>query len=182
MQKFREIKLCGGVSSKIVFTKFVKYIQRAKNALNDEFSNRELYFNFTNYFLELKIPSILFRCYFACKDLNPTKLLAFFIINFYATFKELQKCGIQSRDPRLEHFMQMLDNLKPNSMSSVEELKLDPQVFRNLLIENIVLVNKVLENSFVIPAFSAFCEQISVIFEKVSKTQNRFAVLPDLHF
>ena len=63
--------------------------------------------------------------------------------------------------------MQMLDNLKPNSMSSVEELKLDPQVFRNLLIENIVLVNKVLENSFVIPAFSAFCEQISVIFEKV---------------
>ena len=65
MQKLREIKLCC-VSSKIVFTK-VKYIHRAKNALNDEFSNRELYFNFTNYFLELKIPSILFRCYFACK-------------------------------------------------------------------------------------------------------------------
>ena len=114
--------------------------------------------------------------------MNPAKLLAFLTINFYATFKELQKCGIQSRDPRLEHFMQMLDNLKPNSMSSVEELKLDPQVFRNLLIENIVLVNKVLENSFVIPAFSAFCEQISVIFEKVGKTQNLYAVLPDLHF
>ena len=80
----------------------------------------------------------------------------------------MQKCGIQSRDPRLGHFLQMLDNLKPSSMPSVDELKLEPQAFKNLLIENIVLVNKVLENSFVIPAFSEFCEQFKVIFEKVT--------------
>ena len=64
--------------------------------------------------------------------------------------------------------MHMLNTLTPHSVNSVEALKLDPAVFRTVLSENIVLVNKALQNSFIIPDFEAFCDHITEIYEKVS--------------
>ena len=82
------------------------------------------------------------------------------------TFQELNKCGIQNSDARLEHMMQMLNNLRPHSVR-IQDLKLDAQVFKTVLSENIVLINRVLDNSFTIPAFDTFCEHITRIYEKV---------------
>lgn len=63
--------------------------------------------------------------------------------------------------------MSMLNNLKPHSVTSVDQIKLDPQVFRTVVIENIVLINKALQQSFIIPSFDVFTEQITTIYEKV---------------
>ena len=64
--------------------------------------------------------------------------------------------------------MQMLNNLRPHSVR-IQDLKLDAQVFKTVLSENIVLINRVLDNSFTIPAFDTFCEHITRIYEKVLK-------------
>ena len=66
---------------------------------------------------------------------------------------------------RLECMVNKLDNLRPKSVQP-EDLKLDPAVFKNVLNENIVIINKVLENAFIIPAFDTFCEHITRIYEK----------------
>jgi hypothetical protein len=66
--------------------------------------------------------------------------------------------------------MSMLNNLKPNSVLSVEALKLETAVFKTILSENIVLVNKALQNSFIIPAFDVFTDHITEIYEKVKLT------------
>ena len=49
----------------------------------------------------------------------------------------------------------------------VGELKLEPQAFKAVLSENIVLINKALQNSFVIADFEGFSEDIANIYEKV---------------
>ena len=63
--------------------------------------------------------------------------------------------------------MNMLRVLKPQGMSSVEQLRLDAKTFRAVVNENIVLVNKAFRNQMVVPGFDAFCEQITEIYESV---------------
>ena len=75
-------------------------------------------------------------------------------------FRFLEHCTT-----RLECMVNKLDNLRPKSVQP-EDLKLDPAVFKNVLNENIVIINKVLENAFIIPAFDTFCEHITRIYEK----------------
>ena len=80
--------------------------------------------------------------------------------------EELNKFGIRENDPRLSNMMGMLNMLKPNSVSSVDVLKLDTQVFRNVISENFVLINKIIYNSFIIPNFDIFSKVINDIYEE----------------
>ncbi len=82
--------------------------------------------------------------------------------------QELQRFGIYPTDPRLENMMNKLNNWSPSSAYAVENLNLEPGLFKTVLSENIVLVNKALQNSFIIPGFEAFCENLTSIYEKVS--------------
>ena len=61
----------------------------------------------------------------------------------------------------------MLNNLKPNSAPSVDVLKLEPSAFQTIITENILLINKALQHSFIVPNFDLFIENITSIFEKV---------------
>lgn len=87
--------------------------------------------------------------------------------------EELEKFGILSDDPRLENMMNLLEKLKPPSAFDVGVLKLDPQIFKTMLSENILLVYKALQHSFIIPDFEQFTEEITKIFEKV---KSNFAI------
>ena len=69
--------------------------------------------------------------------------------------EELSKFGIRKTDPRLENMMKLLNMY---STTSIEELNLDTQVFRNIVTENYVLINKIILNSFIIPNFDYFSE------------------------
>ncbi|XP_059081128.1 glutaminase liver isoform, mitochondrial-like isoform X2 [Tigriopus californicus] len=80
--------------------------------------------------------------------------------------EEVQKCGIRKTDPRLENMMKMLHKLKPHTLSSVEDLKLDVQTFTTVMRENVVLITKALHNHMIIPAFDVFCDDITKIYEK----------------
>ena len=65
--------------------------------------------------------------------------------------------------------MRKLDNLKPHTLPSVEDLKLDAGTFKAVLSENVVLITKALQNQMIIPAFEAFCDNITEIYEQVRK-------------
>ena len=64
--------------------------------------------------------------------------------------------------------MLMLENFKPPTLESVEQLRLDPVTFKTVLSENIVLITKAFRNQMVIPAFETFCENITDIYNIVS--------------
>ena len=64
-------------------------------------------------------------------------------ISVGAFLEELSRFGILSDDPRLEKMMFLLNKLKPNSALNVGELKLEPQAFKAVLSEHIMLINKV---------------------------------------
>jgi hypothetical protein len=86
----------------------------------------------------------------------------------YLYVQELHKTGIRScSDPRLKQMMHMLNTLKPHKLPSVEDLKLDVCVFKSVVSENVVLITKALQNKMIIPAFDAFCDNITRIYEKV---------------
>ena len=93
-------------------------------------------------------------------------------ISVGAFLEELARFGILSDDPRLEQMMFLLNKLKPNSALTVGELKLEPQAFKAVLSENIVLINKALQNSFIMADFEGFAEDISNIYEKVWHISN----------
>lgn len=58
--------------------------------------------------------------------------------------------------------------LKKLSVSSnFDNLKLDAVTFKHVLSENIVFVTKAFQNRLVIPAFDAFCENITEIYNKL---------------
>lgn len=63
--------------------------------------------------------------------------------------------------------MKMLHKLKPHTLGSVEDLKLDVQTFTTVMRENVVLITKALHNHMIIPAFDVFCDDITKIYEKV---------------
>ena len=65
--------------------------------------------------------------------------------------------------------MSMLEKLKPPSLKSVDQLKLDPLSFKTVVNENIVLITKAFRNQMIVPAFDAFCETITEIYEKVGR-------------
>ena len=88
-------------------------------------------------------------------------------ISAKAFLEELVKFGIYSDDPRLKHIMDIFNRFKPKSASSIDDLALDSQIFRTVMSENIVLVNKALQNSFIISDFESFTDDIGHIFEKV---------------
>ena len=50
---------------------------------------------------------------------------------------------------------------KLSTTPTFEHLKLDPNTFKHVLAENIVFVTKAFKNRLVIPAFDAFCENIT---------------------
>lgn len=81
--------------------------------------------------------------------------------------QEVQKTGIRKSDPRMENMMRMLNNLRPHTISSVEDLKVDLNTFKTVLSENVVLITKALQNQMIIPAFEAFCDNIKETYEKV---------------
>merc|ERR1712141_209430 len=80
-------------------------------------------------------------------------------------YDELQKLGIRPDDPRLKGMYGMLKNL--STSPNFENLKLDPTTFKHVLSENIVFVTKAFQNRLVIPAFGAFCENITDIYHKL---------------
>ena len=56
----------------------------------------------------------------------------------------------------------MYDVLKKlSSTPTFDNLKLDANTFKHVLAENIVFVTKAFKNRLVIPAFDAFCENIT---------------------
>ena len=59
----------------------------------------------------------------------------------------------------------VLSNL--STTPNFENLKLDPNTFKHVLSENIVFVTKAFQNRLVIPAFEAFCDNITNIYEKL---------------
>ena len=73
--------------------------------------------------------------------------------------------GIQQDDPRLRNMYTVLSNL--STTPNFENLKLDPNTFKHVLSENIVFVTKAFQNRLVIPAFEAFCDNITNIYEKL---------------
>lgn len=80
----------------------------------------------------------------------------------------MSKTGLRNTDPRLKNMMLMLENFKPPTLESVEQLRLDPVTFKTVLSENIVLITKAFRNQMVIPAFETFCENITDIYNIVS--------------
>ena len=94
--------------------------------------------------------------------------------------EELNKFGIKENDERLSHMMGMLHKLKAHSLSSWDSLNLDTNVFRTVLSENFVLINKIIYNSFIIPNFDLFSEVITDIYERVSKRlRDNFVIVAD---
>ena len=91
----------------------------------------------------------------------------FIAYHFFPTisFQELEKLGIRAQDPRLLGMYNMFNNL--STTSNFENLKLDPTTFKHVLSENIVFVTKAFQNRLVIPAFGAFCENITDIYHKL---------------
>ena len=81
--------------------------------------------------------------------------------------EELNKFGIREDDLRLFHMMGKLNLMKANSLSSVHAMKLNSQDFKTVISENFVLINKICYQSFIIPAFDVFSENITKIYEKV---------------
>lgn len=90
--------------------------------------------------------------------------------------KEINRTGIRKTDPRMAQMMKSLDKLKPPSLPSVEELKLDLQAFKYVVSENVVLITKALQNQMIIPAFDAFCDNITKIYHNVSRAMAAFYV------
>ena len=80
-------------------------------------------------------------------------------------FKEINRTGIRKTDPRLSAMIKCLQYLKPESARSIEDMSLDAQTFKSVISENIVLINKASQNQMIIPAFEAFCENITEMFE-----------------
>lgn len=74
--------------------------------------------------------------------------------------------GILHTDPRIKNMLDVLLKLSPTS--TLDDLVLDPQTFRTVVNENIILVNKAFQNRMIIPAFEAFCDSITDIYSKVS--------------
>ena len=64
--------------------------------------------------------------------------------------------------------MKMLRTLKPHTLTSIKQLRLDALTFKSVLSENIVLITKAFKNQMVIPAFEFFCENITEIYDIVS--------------
>ena len=147
-------------------------------------SSFSLHFTFTEKIGQNELSSALFRN-------NVNKLSRIFLAHFFFSvdegiemlfeecrseedgkisvkkfLEELNKFGIRENDPRLSNMMGMLNMLKPNSVSSVDVLKLDTQVFRNVISENFVLINKIIYNSFIIPNFDIFSKVINDIYEE----------------
>lgn len=58
-----------------------------------------------------------------------------------------------------------LEHLKPGTIQNIEDMSLDPQTFKSVISENIVLINKASQNQMIIPAFQTFCESIAEIYE-----------------
>jgi len=77
-------------------------------------------------------------------------------------YDELQKLGIRPEDPRLKGMYDVLKKL--STTPTFDNLKLDPNTFKHVLAENIVFVTKAFKNRLVIPAFDAFCENITRIY------------------
>ena len=96
--------------------------------------------------------------------------------------EELNKFGIRKDDQRLTNMMKMLNMWKPNSVSSVEVMNLDTQLFKTVISENYVMINKMCYQSFIIPNFDVFSEKITKIYEKVRKFENprKIIILPSL--
>ena len=81
-------------------------------------------------------------------------------------WQELAKIGVRPTDPRLKNMVGMLKNL--STLPNFENLRLDHQTFKTVLSENIVFITKAFQNRMIIPAFEPFCDNIKVIFDKVS--------------
>ena len=100
-----------------------------------------------------------------------TFFIRIILISLKLSIQEIQKTGIRTTDPRLENMMRMLENLKPYALPSIEDLKLDVQTFKSVLCENVVLVTKALQNQMIIPAFEAFTDNITSIYEQVKRAR-----------
>ena len=48
-------------------------------------------------------------------------------------FKRIVRAGIRLSDPRLKTIMEMLEALKPLGTASVQDMKLEPQVFQAIV-------------------------------------------------
>jgi len=80
-------------------------------------------------------------------------------------YEELQRLGIRQDDPRLKNLHNLLTRM--SSAPTLDNLKLDANTFKHVLSENIVFITKAFKNRLVIPAFDAFCENLTAIFEKL---------------
>ena len=70
----------------------------------------------------------------------------------------------------MKNLHSVLKNL--STAPTFDNLKLDATTFKHVLSENIVFVTKAFQNRLVIPAFDAFCENITSIYEKLKLDQS----------
>ena len=72
-------------------------------------------------------------------------------------------------DKRLKSVQSTLEMLRPYTLPSIDGLRLDFQTFKTVVGENMVLLTKSFQNRMVIPAFEAFCDNITDIYKKCKK-------------
>ena len=73
-------------------------------------------------------------------------------------------------DPRLRNMYCMMQSL--TTSPTFDNLKLEPSTFKAVLSENIVFITKAFQNRLVIPAFDAFCENITNIYNKLKQVED----------
>ena len=84
------------------------------------------------------------------------------------SFQELEKSGIRYTDARLSNMMEQLDLVNINPPTTPQsDMKLDLQRFQSICSENFFILDRVFQQTLIIPKFIEFCEDISDIYEKV---------------
>ena len=83
-------------------------------------------------------------------------------------FQELEKSGIRYTDARLSNMMEQLDLVNINPPTTPQsDMKLDLQRFQSICNESSSILDRVFQQTLIIPKFIEFCEDISDIYEKV---------------
>lgn len=105
------------------------------------------------------VEDVLFEMFKNDRDLVPVgKFLA-----------ALQATGLRKNDPRLRETMNHLKKVLEKNVaevSSYEALNLDRNTFKNVIMENIVLISRAFRGQFVIPDFTGFTKYMEEFYWK----------------
>ena len=105
--------------------------------------------------------------------LHTTHLLSLLVYNLDFLSQEIQKTGIRAKtDPRLSGVIQRLSKYRLKTGTSLENLSLDFDQFRDVLAGNLPLLTKIFRNDLIIPEFEAFVENVTQLYKKLQENFN----------